>query len=348
MESLKDYSLNISEEEYHALPYWSHSMIARYAREGFSAIKTIHERISPTSAMEFGSLFDSVITKGIDATLAEYTIYDRQVPDSEAKVLAQMYKTTLKNNFKSCTFDDVIKAADDVGYQPRYRPETKYDKIKVWADYYDTIASGKKVISSKDWEDAMDMTFELRSNPYTGTLFQIESASPYIEYLYQLKFEVDITLDNGTETKIKFMPDLLIVNHKDKTIQPVDLKTSSMPAYDFAKNFIKYRYDIEAQLYSDGLTLVTDKIPAYKEYIILPYIFADISRSDKTPVAFVYNQHDISQINGLSYGDYNYKGWMRLLEEIIFYEQQEAKVPASISIDKPNDILTILNNNHVV
>ena len=148
-------------------------------------------------------------------------------------------------------------------------------------------------------------------------------------------------LPDEKEVEVRIMPDLLVVNHKDKTVLPVDLKTSSMPAYDFAQNFIKFRYDLQAELYSDVLRLVLNKIPDYRDYTLLPYLFTDVSRADKVPVTYEYDPS-----NGFSYtkGDkiYEYKGWMELLMEILQYEESEAKVPRYITISGPNDLMSII------
>ena len=56
--------MNLSEQAYHDYPAWSYSLIAKYARNGFSAIATLHDKMKPTPEMEFGSLFDSILTKG--------------------------------------------------------------------------------------------------------------------------------------------------------------------------------------------------------------------------------------------------------------------------------------------
>ena len=145
------------------------------------------------------------------------------------------------------------------------------------------------------------------------------------------------------------MPDLLVVNHKEKTIQPVDLKTSSLPAYDWwGKNFLKYRYDIQAAEYAEGIEAIKNQIPGYEDYVVLPYIFTDISRSDMQPVSYVYDQTDMSQAYGLSFESngkvYNYKRWDKILEEIRYYEEIQAKVPVNIAIDKPNNILDLLRH----
>ena len=126
------------------------------------------------------------------------------------------------------------------------------------------------------------------------------------------------------------------------TIQPVDLKTSSMPAYDFPEHFVKMRYDIQGDEYSDVLRIVLDSIPEYQDYTILPYLFTDVSRTDMVPVTYTYDQ-----TAGLSFtkGEktYTYKRWDDLLDEIIFYEEVEAKVPDFITTSGPNDLIDIIS-----
>ena len=42
---------------------------------------------------------------------------------------------------------------------------------------------------------------------------------------------------------------LIVVDHNNKTIQPIDLKTSGHPEWDFYHSFILWHYDIQARLY---------------------------------------------------------------------------------------------------
>jgi len=82
----------------------------------------------------------------------------------------------------------------------------------------------------------------------------------------------------------------------------------------------------------------------YWDYTILPYNFMDISRTDKVPVTFVYDQTNSSQMNGLSFKGYQYKDWRTMLEEIVKYERENAVVPENITLAGPNDLLSLLNN----
>lgn len=340
MKSLKEYSLNLSEQDYHEYPAWSYSMIAKYARNGFSAIATIHEKMKPTPEMEFGSLFDSILTKG-RKTLDDYALADFTVPPAEKGVLDKLADNCTCPQFHDISMEEVIMTSDAVDYQPKWKPQTRYDHIAEYSGYYDAIKSGKKLVSKADWDDAVEMAKIFRTDPYLKSLFGTKNTDE-VEYIYQPQFVVMYETKLHGKVKVKCMFDLLIVDHRALTIQPVDLKTSSMPAYDFPEHFVKMRYDIQGDEYSDVLRMVLDSIPEYQDYTILPYLFTDVSRTDMVPVTYTYDQ-----TAGLSFtkGDktYTYKRWDDLLDEIITYEETESKVPNYITTVGPNDLMDIIS-----
>ena len=339
MKSLKEYSLNLPEQDYHEYPAWSYSMIAKYARNGFSAIATIHDKMKPTPEMEFGSLFDSILTKG-KKTLDDYAVADFSVPPAEKGVLDILASTSTFNHFEEIPMNEIINAAESVRYQPNWKPYTRYDHIAEYSDYYDTLKSGKKLVSKADWNDAVEMAKIFRTDPFLKNLFGTKNTEE-VEYIYQPQFCVSWII-NGEEVKVKCMFDLLVVYHKEKRIQPVDLKTSSMPAYDFPEHFVKMRYDIQAGLYTRVLQKVIEQDDELKNYTILPYLFTDVSRTDMVPVTY-----EIDPSNGFSFSKgekvYDYKGWEELLAEILVYEENESRVPSYITTDGPNDLVSILS-----
>lgn len=337
MKSLKEYSLNLSEEEYHAYPAFSYSLIAKYAREGFSSLSTLTVPITPTPAMEFGSLVDSMVTRP-DAIINEYAVSDVVPPPAEKKVLDALLDIT-DHPFISVTDDDLKVAIDKAEYQKNWKYETQYKHIVEFSDYYDVRRTGKKIASSQDWLDAIDMRNAIWTHPLAGTLFKRGE-----EYLYQIQFAKRISID-AWDISIKAMFDLLKVDHKAKTLQPVDLKTSSNPGYEFATAFTKMRYDLQARLYTYLLRKVIEDIDEYNDYTILPFLFVDISRQDKVPVVYSYDTMDDSQSEGLAFKDYKYKDWDELLSEILMYRDNLAVVPFNIRMDnEPNNLLELLNS----
>lgn len=341
MKSLKDYSLNITETEYHKRPTWSHSKIAKYAREGFAAIQHLHEPSKPTESMEFGSMLDSILTKGMD-TVKEYAISDVAIPPAEQSVFDRLLAVGHKAPFDQIP-PQAVQAAIDAcdSFCSKYKkPETRMAKLVETKEYYEIRRTGKKVISKKDWNDAYQMAMQFRHDPYLKELFGTKSTDK-VEYLYQLKFEVDWELPNGKKVKVRIMPDLLRVDHENKTVQYIDLKTSSDPGWRFEENFLRFRYDLEATVYQDVLTKVMMSSEEYRDYTLLNTLFTDISRSDMIPVTYEcpYQKKFSFESHGK---EYTYKDWETLLMEIIDYEEKQAVVPDYITLEGPNNILDIL------
>lgn len=339
MKSLKDYSLNVSEEEYHAYPAWSYSLIARYAKEGFSSIATIHDPIAATSSMEFGSLFDCIITDGENLN-NRYVVSDTTPPPAEKLVYDNLLKKT-NEPFAEIPQEMLITAIEDTGYSSKYKKlDTQLSHLNEFSEYYDVRRTGRKAVSREDMDDALQMASNFKSNPFIKKLF----GDPYnTEYIFQLQLVANMNV-KGKKAKVKCMLDAVTINHEDKTIQPIDFKTSAMPAYDWPENFIKFRYDIQASLYTSVLRTVINAHDEYKDYTILPFVFCDISRTDKQPVSYVYDPCSEDQADGLSFKEYRYKNWRELLAEIIDYEESDATVPTGIVLDDANDLVAILNS----
>ena len=90
---------------------------------------------------------------------------DFSVPPAEKGVLDILASTCTCPEFYDISMDEVILAAESVRYQPNYKPQTRYDKIAKYSDYYDTLKSGKKLVSKADWDDAMEMYKVFREDP---------------------------------------------------------------------------------------------------------------------------------------------------------------------------------------
>lgn len=344
MKSLKDYSLNLSEKDYHAYPAWSYSLIARYAREGFGAIANLHMPVEQNDAMKFGSLFDCMLTRSED--VADEFVIGTKVPPAEKAVLDALAQVSDAKNYLEVTDGELQKAITIAGYQLRWKFDTQKDHIDAYSEYYNICRSGKTVVTEEDWSDAAEMVRVVKRDEYLSQHFNVSSTDSK-EFIYQAQFKIDYMASTG-KIELKIMPDMLEVDHENKTIQPWDIKTSGMPAYEWFQHFVKMRYDIQSMLYSDVLYFTIKKIPEYQDYKILPYLFMDISRVDKTPVTYTYDPYSESQYNGLSFESngrtITYKNYRQLLDEILEYESTMTKVPKYITTTGPNDLVSLLNS----
>ena len=346
IESLSKYSVDIPDAEYHLHPAWSYSQISRYAREGFSAIQEIHNPTTATPSMEFGSLVDALLTQ--EGAVEDMYIVSDTVPPPAEKAVLDLLLTKDSRNFDSLPESVIEGAMTECSYRGNLKFETRLSKLAEHKSYFDIRQSGKKVVSSADWNDALDMKKAIRENEYLSSLFGTENTDG-AEYLYQMKlfFDVPITVDNKKQiVHMKAMLDLVKIDHDNKTVQPIDLKTSAQPAYNFSESFVKYRYDIQASVYSRALKILMANTKGYEDYKLLPYLFVDISREDKVPVTYVYDPFNTEDADGFTFKDYKYKDWRTLLAEILTYEETEAQVPSYIKLNEPNDIKALLNQKN--
>ena len=343
MKSLKDYSLNLSEKDYHALDAWSYSLIARYAREGFGAIANLHVPVEPNDAMKFGSLFDCMLTRSED--VANEFVIGTKVPPAEKAVLDALAQISSAKNYLEVTDGELLNAINTTEYQQRWKFTTQKEHIDTYSEYYNIIRSGKTVVTEDDWSDAAEMVRIVKTDEYLSQHFNVSSTDKK-EFIYQAQFKIDYMASTGM-IELKIMPDMLEVDHENKTIQPWDIKTSGMPGFDWFEHFVKMRYDLQAQLYTDVLFFFIQKTPEYKDYKILPYLFMDISRTDKVPVTYTYNPTSDSQCNGLCFESngrvVTYKNYRQLLDEILEYESTMTKVPKYITTSGPNDLIELLS-----
>lgn len=133
------------------------------------------------------------------------------------------------------------------------------------------------------------------------------------------------------------------MNHKDKTIIPCDLKTSSKKEWKFHKSFIDWNYWIQAQLYWYIIRQNLDKDEFYKDYELLDYRFIVISRNSRKPLVWVYPDTQISTdcIYG-SVNPYVCRNWRGIVKELHYYLTNTPEYP--IKITELNNIRQWLND----
>ena len=137
---------------------------------------------------------------------------------------------------------------------------------------------------------------------------------------------------------------LIIVDHDNKTIQPVDLKTSSHAEWDFFRSFIQWSYHIQGRLY---WRIILDNIRRYREfdeYTLLPYKFIVINRYTLTPL--VWDFEDTFVYGTLTYGINNQiicRDPFDLGKELHYYLTVHPKVPKEINVNGSNSLTKWLN-----
>ena len=137
---------------------------------------------------------------------------------------------------------------------------------------------------------------------------------------------------------------LLLTNHEEKTVYPIDLKTSSHTEWDFFESFVQWRYDIQARLYWRIIRDNLDRNEYFKDFVLSEYTFVVVNKKTLTPLAWNY---PFTKVKGtLTFGKNN-QIEMRdpedIGKELSYYLSSIPKVPVGIYEASSNNLEDWLN-----
>ena len=344
--SLKDISWDVSEETYREDPALSYSTLARYEREGFNNLSKLFDRVE-TPSLTFGSAVDSIITGGQEEFDDRFVVVDLPTDLSDtlitvAKTLFDRYNS-LYTNIEEIPEDILSEVGKECDYYAgdKYRAtRIKHIKEKC-AEYYNLlyIANGKTILNTNTYNDVCNTVNVLKNSESTRFYFAEDNPFDGIERYYQLKFK-------GTFNGINYrnMADLIVVDTNNKTVLPIDLKTSGKPEWDFHKSFNDFRYDIQARLYWSIIRQNMDKDDYFKDFRLLDYKFIVANR--RTLIPLVWECPFTQAVGTLTFGkngQISYRHPFEIGEELSHYLSSGAVVPIGIEVTESNNITTWLN-----
>lgn len=196
--------------------------------------------------------------------------------------------------------------------------------IVLSADEYDAVQKAHELILSNEYAKG----FFINEDPINIELFH--QLPIYFDYYLGDECEVgDKGSDNSTPAyeMCKALMDGVRVNHKNKTIEPFDLKTTRS-VYDFPSSFLQYGYYRQAAFYLCALTTsYNHPIREYieKGYTMLPFVFLAVEnkKSSSHPVIiYECTDKDIQcGIEGGSVRGKKYKGYKELMEDYQYHKR---------------------------
>lgn len=346
MKSLYDISWKVDEATYRADSALSYSTLAKYERDGFNNLDKLFDKLE-TPSLTFGSAVDSIITGGQEEfderfIVAEYP----STSDTIIKIVKELFYKfkNIHNSITDISDNDIIEETLNQRYQLNWKPETRAKVVKEKGfEYYNLLyLTGDKTILNKDtYQDVCNAVRALKESKATEFYFADNNPfEPEIERLYQLKFK-------GTFENINYrcMADLIIVNYKNKTIQPIDLKTSSHTEWDFYKSFIEWNYQIQARLYWNIIRQNMDKDDYFKDFKLLNYKFIVVNKKTLIPLVWEF---PFTQSRGTLILGKNKQIIMRspfkIGEELNYYLTSRPKTPIGIRENTENDLIEWINN----
>ena len=162
----------------------------------------------------------------------------------------------------------ILDSCNDHNYQPNWKTETRIAKIVEAWEYWEDIkaAEGKVVLSQEENDLISQIVMSIRTNPATS---KYSETSKDVEILNQLA--IYFTYNN---VDCKALLDRVIIDHKNKTVQPIDFKTMGDQTLYFPKSLRQRRYDIQAAFYTEALKYFIERDDkTLQDYKILPFKF---------------------------------------------------------------------------
>lgn len=330
---------DVEESVYRQDPAYSYSTLAKFQREGFENLDTLFDRVDSPS-LTYGSLVDCLLTGSRQEFDSKFFVADfPALPEARIKVIKSVFLRTMGNTAWDDISDEVFNSAiEENQFQMNWKPETRIKVIRECGkEYYDmlTISSEKTLINNTVYNDALKAVSALKTS--TSTKIYFEDNDPFnddVERFYQLKFKGEY---KGFD--LRCMVDLLYVDHVNKFICPIDLKTSSHKEWDFYKSFVEWRYCIQAQLYWYIIRQNLDKDDYFKNFKLLDYRFVVVNNQidgSKVPLTWVFDE--TTSESTFKYGRYEIPNWRELVKQLDGYLKKTPEVPDGISQVMPNNL----------
>jgi hypothetical protein len=235
-----------------------------------------------------GSAVDCLLTQSQEEFDNQYHISNIQNKPSDTikSIINQVFDIVIEQNYdiieSITTYADIIlKCCNEHEYQPKWNEQTRINKICQSWEYWEDLkqARGKKVLSQEENNLISQIVMSIRTNEVTSKYFQKDILT---EIIFQMP--IDFTYEN---ISCKSLLDMVIVNHKDRTIQPIDIKTMGDYTINFPKSLRQNRLDIQAAFYTEALK----SMKVYETYEILPFKFIVESTIDVgNPLVFTCSQ----------------------------------------------------------
>lgn len=341
-----DISWKVSEPEYRADPALSYSTLQRYEREGgFRAIPSLAEEISSPS-LAFGSLVDALVTGGYADFEDTYVIASfpeiSENLQNIARVLHERYG-------KERSFDDILDdELAEIGKECNFYAGDKYAAYRSklirenCREYYNVLSSatGRTMISQKDYDDAVACRDAFYTSPYTCYYFNTNDNQ---EKYFQLKFKGE---DPSNHLPYRCMADYLVVDHEEKKVYPYDIKTSSKPEEEFYKSYLQFYYNLQSRNYWRLIRQNMDKDPYYKDFKLMDYTFLVVNRTTLSPLAWKDSKTQV--IGNVVYETFNGKRIIirdpyEIGAELTWYRTNCPQYPIGVSVE--NNITKYIEEN---
>lgn len=333
----------MTESEYRELPIDSYSRIKVFLddRKKYYRKFIINELIEDDEISDekrFGLLVDCLRLTA-DEFEDKFALAITQVPTGQyAKLVDQLMKVTIAslNEHGEVTRDVedmLLDAYNQVKYDRNQNiVDFKRDSFETAKEkfmnsdlhmYYRQLRDsyGKLVVEPSEVEKAQSIVNELSTNAATRDIMALVTDE---NYTVHKQFPIiGAFKENGLEFPLKCLLDMLVIDHKNKTIAIYDLKTVWDNENQFIKNYFKYRYYIQMAVYFYLVVQWKGQQEDLKDYgVYYPRFIAVDSNNYKSPLIYKTNRANFEQgMNGFFIRGKYYPGLTKAIIDLVWHKE---------------------------
>ncbi len=296
----------------------SFSRVSEYDRNGPRSL--IHRKKIEGEFLDFGSLVDDMLQPGFNIK-DNYYIFDGEKPTAMLGTLCEELINNIKNSGGNLPTGDyrivVLTTIKELGLWKTTKDDDKLvAKFTPEALLYVTSmveSTGKTLVTNILVQEAEEMVAILRTHDFSKDFFKQD-----------LLYQQSITFRYKNFNFLSLV-DYIKVDHVNKTIQGIDLKTGSKPVSEFMSNFTKYRYYLQSILYQIAITHFINENPELIAYDQLPFQFLYCGRYEKIPTFINISDkwEDAAVVGFTTTSGYAYKGLNELIDSIEWHWRNE-------------------------
>ena len=291
-----------------------------------------------SDSMSFGSMFDSLMFDTTQEFCSKHRVQQYENPWTDGRTNKGKFTSVLRSIMDEALANDATGDLETMFTQAYAQAGIKspnmYDLVaefveaggRDWASEY-MMARTIKLITQEEYNKAAGMKAMLINNEYVGDMFvmNVPESHHVLKGDIEIVYQADITFElEGVECKA--LPDILIIDHKKRTIQIVDLKTTSSYDQNVMSSFMKFGYDYQAAWYTLALEAVTEQAGELYGYTVSPsflFVFIDTVQGCE-PICVKMSELDVDcAINGgVRYGKHR-KGILDIFREYVWHAETD-------------------------
>lgn len=334
MKKLSEISLDITEDQYRDMNCISYSFLSKLDSLGARVTK---DRFEGSNATEMGNLIEDIV----------FDVHDRDnyfvgMVEEPGKVLKDAVDSiagilvNLPEGKKECikAFEYVLDGNPDIGYykdQDNDKRAVKiYDAALSYIDYL-RLSKHKILMSGEDYHTSHVCANTLLNHSFTKDILDLSNMDSMTQFKGSFIYK---------GFKIRFMADLVKVDHINKIVWLYDIKTGEKKTEAFQHNYHFFRYDIQDYLYTLGIKSVLEEY--YPGYRFMDMRFIYIS-TKATPKPLIFRGLGASNLIARGYYRNNkfYKGVDELLKDYEWYLKNGFEVEYPEKIYKVHGVVSL-------